>query len=141
MPKRKYSESEGADRQISWEELKMHNKDNDCWIAIDGIVYDVSKYLNAHPGGKGPLLARAGKDATQQFRNTQEHTKAPDGTYEGEGGTLHAALNSESGQVARIVHAPLNPESGQVARIGVLFGDAPDSPDRDTVSQAPEAPE
>jgi predicted heme/steroid binding protein len=129
MPKRKYpesSESADADRQISWEELKMHNKDNDCWIAIDGIVYDVSKYLNAHPGGKGPLLAMAGKDATQLFLKVHKHPKAPDGTYEGEGGTLHA---------------PLKPESGQVARIGVLFGDAPDSPDRDTVSQAPEAPE
>lgn len=127
MPKRKYSESEGADRQISWEELKMHNKDNDCWIAIDGIVYDVSKFMNAHPGGKQPFLELNGKPkkATEQFLLSHKHPKAPDGTYEGEGGTLHA---------------PLKPESGQVARIGVLFGDAPDSPDRDTVSQAPESP-
>ena len=30
-------------------------------------VYDVSKYINHHPGGRGTLLAYGGKDATKAF--------------------------------------------------------------------------
>jgi predicted heme/steroid binding protein len=119
MPKRKYPESEDADRKISPEELKTHNQENDCWIAVDGIVYDVSKFMNRHPGGKESFLALAGHDATEAFLGSHNYPKAPDGTFEGEGGMIHAAL-----------------ESGQVVRIGVLFGDAPHSA---TVSQVSEA--
>jgi len=52
---------------LSVAEVKLHNKASDCWIIIDSVVYDVTKFLNAHPGGKGPLLAFAGADATQYF--------------------------------------------------------------------------
>lgn len=37
------------------------------WILIDTIVFDVTEYLNKHPGGKVPLLNGAGKDSTLQF--------------------------------------------------------------------------
>jgi cytochrome b involved in lipid metabolism len=30
-------------------------------------VYDVTEYLDAHPGGHRVLLAKAGQDATEQF--------------------------------------------------------------------------
>jgi hypothetical protein len=36
-------------------------------MVIDSVVYDVTKFLNAHPGGKGPLIELAGKDATEAF--------------------------------------------------------------------------
>ncbi len=37
------------------------------WILIDTIVFDVTGYLNKHPGGKAPLLKGAKKDSTLQF--------------------------------------------------------------------------
>lgn len=43
------------------------NKSGDLWIAINGAVYDLSKFAKLHPGGQAYLLNHAGQDATKQF--------------------------------------------------------------------------
>ena len=40
-----------TNRKITIEELKSHTNENDCWIAYNGKVYDITKYLEFHPGG------------------------------------------------------------------------------------------
>lgn len=49
------------------EDIEKHNTENDCWIVVKNEVYDISKYLNYHPGGKKILMNFAGKDATEGF--------------------------------------------------------------------------
>lgn len=44
--------TKGIIRPISYEELAKHNKMDDAWLAIRGKVYNVTKYLDFHPGGK-----------------------------------------------------------------------------------------
>jgi cytochrome b involved in lipid metabolism len=39
-------------------------------VAIHGQVYDLTKFLNEHPGGGEVLKASSGKDATQDFEDT-----------------------------------------------------------------------
>jgi len=53
--------------KITIEELSKHNTKDDLWIAVNGLVYDVSIFQKTHPGTSGPLLHFAGKDATSGF--------------------------------------------------------------------------
>ena len=58
---------------ITLEELAKHNKANNAWIAIRGIVYDVSNWISKHPGGRQPLLGNIGTDATNNFNQIDRH--------------------------------------------------------------------
>ncbi|GLJ44907.1 hypothetical protein SUGI_0945380 [Cryptomeria japonica] len=53
--------------KISTQELRTHNNVDDLWLSIQGKVYDVTKWVNTHPGGDLPLLNLAGQDVTDAF--------------------------------------------------------------------------
>eukprot|EP01013_Petalomonas_cantuscygni_P021667 TRINITY_DN4112_c0_g1_i1.p1 TRINITY_DN4112_c0_g1~~TRINITY_DN4112_c0_g1_i1.p1 ORF type:complete len:158 (+),score=22.88 TRINITY_DN4112_c0_g1_i1:63-476(+) len=61
------SELQQRKRVIPNSELAKHNTSNDCWMAIYGKVYDVTAFLEDHPGGADVMLDQAGKDATEEF--------------------------------------------------------------------------
>ena len=51
-----------------------HNNDRaGYWIAVDGVVYDVTGLRQIHPGGVAILDAHAGTDATAAFRRVGHH--------------------------------------------------------------------
>ncbi len=45
----------------------MHNKPEDCWVVINNSVYDLSGFIDKHPGGFEVIVSRAGEDATSYF--------------------------------------------------------------------------
>nr|CDS27627.1 cytochrome b5 reductase 4 [Hymenolepis microstoma] len=60
------------DRLITAKELAEHNTDNDMWMAFRNgstvEVYDVTPFLEYHPGGRQILAEHGGTDATEPFR-------------------------------------------------------------------------
>ncbi|XP_013188530.2 cytochrome b5-like [Amyelois transitella] len=55
--------------QFTREEVSHHNRADDAMIIIDNMVYNVTKFLEDHPGGPEVLLDNAGKDASQCFHD------------------------------------------------------------------------
>ncbi|KAL5043098.1 hypothetical protein BDW71DRAFT_216539 [Aspergillus fruticulosus] len=49
------------------EQVKAHCTQDDVWIILHNKVYDVTKYLEDHPGGSAALVEVAGADATEAF--------------------------------------------------------------------------
>ncbi|PWN97538.1 putative cytochrome b5 [Tilletiopsis washingtonensis] len=54
-------------KTFSAEEVKKHASEESVWVVVDGGVYDVTSFLDDHPGGKKILLRNGGKDATEAF--------------------------------------------------------------------------
>tara|TARA_B100000530_G_scaffold28495_1_gene17380 strand:- start:218 stop:733 length:516 start_codon:yes stop_codon:yes gene_type:complete len=65
-------------RKISAEEVKKHNKVDDLWVIIDKKVYDVTEYVEEHPGGVAAIAKNAGGDASKGFRGPQHPSRVFD---------------------------------------------------------------
>lgn len=57
------------------EEVAKHKSDDSLFLVIDSKVYDLTDFVDAHPGGAAALMAPdvAGQDATEQFYNLHRH--------------------------------------------------------------------
>lgn len=42
------------------QEIASHRSTSSCWIVVDGKAYDVTSYLDEHPGGAAVLLMQGG---------------------------------------------------------------------------------
>ncbi|CAD8080093.1 unnamed protein product [Paramecium primaurelia] len=56
-----------AFRNYTAEEVSKHNKPGDVWTVLNGKVYDITLYMDYHPGGVEKLMLGAGKDCTKLF--------------------------------------------------------------------------
>ncbi|KAJ3073995.1 hypothetical protein HDU98_000156 [Podochytrium sp. JEL0797] len=55
-------------RSFTAAELAAHSTEANGFVAIEGKVYDVSEFLDAHPGGRRVILPFLGKDASSIFK-------------------------------------------------------------------------
>ncbi|KAM6971236.1 cytochrome b5 [Tautogolabrus adspersus] len=57
-------------------EIEEQNSFRSTWIIIQNQVYDVTKFLEEHPGGEEVLREQAGGDATESFEDVGHSTDA-----------------------------------------------------------------
>ncbi|KAH8812509.1 Flavocytochrome c [Xylogone sp. PMI_703] len=60
------------DKKFSLEEVAKHNTKEDLWVAVKGVVLDLTNWSHLHPGGVPSLLSQAGKDASEPFLQLHE---------------------------------------------------------------------
>ncbi|KAL3101445.1 hypothetical protein niasHT_020764 [Heterodera trifolii] len=65
-----------ASRRLTRAEVAEHNNSSDAWIIIGNKVYDVTKFLDEHPGGMEVLMEKAGEDRTEAFEDIGHSTDA-----------------------------------------------------------------
>ena len=58
-----------TDKALTAAEVAQHSTAGDCWSVVNGNVYDLTSFVNRHPGGSGNINLMCGKDATGAFTN------------------------------------------------------------------------
>lgn len=52
---------------ISMSEAQQHNSITDCYLIIKNSVYDVTSFIDQHPGGKNKIIENCGSEVTGVF--------------------------------------------------------------------------
>ncbi len=52
---------------LTKEEVSKHNNKSDCWSIIDGYVYNLTNWVDQHPGGPSFITSMCGRDGTSSF--------------------------------------------------------------------------
>jgi cytochrome b involved in lipid metabolism len=83
------------------EECRAHMTEKSCWLVIHGKVYDVTDFLEEHPGGYDVMVSATGKDATHEYDDIGHSSSATKmlakyllGEYEG--GDVIDAVDTKS---------------------------------------------
>jgi len=58
-------------------EVAKHQTATDCWSVIKGQVYDLTSYVNSHPGGASLIKAICGKDGSSSFAGQHGSASKP----------------------------------------------------------------
>ncbi|KAI9757997.1 MAG: hypothetical protein M4579_003233 [Chaenotheca gracillima] len=65
------------EKEFSMEEVAKHNKKEDNWVVVKGIVLDVTNWVDEHPGGPQALFTHMGEDATEEFEMLHDDEVIP----------------------------------------------------------------
>ena len=70
--------SSTPDAGITRAQVEMRNSKSACWSIIDEKVYDLTKWIDSHPGGPSYIQFICGKDGTNSFK--AQHSGRPNPT-------------------------------------------------------------
>jgi cytochrome b involved in lipid metabolism len=59
-------EAEAA-KTMTATEVAAHNSESDCYTIVGGNAYNLTPWIDRHPGGEKAILGLCGKDGTAQF--------------------------------------------------------------------------
>jgi flavocytochrome c len=73
----KPSEFKIPEKEYTMEEVAKHNKKEDLWVVVKGVVMDVTNWLDEHPGGPQAIMNFMGRDATEEFEMLHDDEVIP----------------------------------------------------------------
>jgi cytochrome b involved in lipid metabolism len=65
------------EKEYTMEEVAKHNKKEDLWVVVKGVVMDVTNWLDEHPGGPQAIMNFMGRDATEEFEMLHDDEVIP----------------------------------------------------------------
>ena len=68
-------EASGGLKEYTMEEVSKHNDFPSIWTVYNGFVYDITMYLDYHPGGIDILKSVYGKDMTEMYNKFHSYIK------------------------------------------------------------------
>lgn len=71
-----------AEPGFTLSEVSQRNTATNCWVAIDGGVYDLTRWIQSHPGGPGAITSLCGTDGTRQFLGQHGGQSRPSSTLD-----------------------------------------------------------
>jgi cytochrome b involved in lipid metabolism len=74
--------SESEEKYYTIEEVQKHNSRESCWTVIRGDVYDLTAWINKHPGGADKILNICGKDGASAFERKHGGEEKPEKALE-----------------------------------------------------------
>lgn len=66
-----------ATTTIAMADLAAHGTQADCWVGIEGNVYDLTAYVDKHPGGSDEIVGLCGTDGTSAFTGQHGSEQKP----------------------------------------------------------------
>jgi cytochrome b involved in lipid metabolism len=73
------------------EKVRENNSASSCWSIINGNVYDLTKWISSHPGGRSAITGICGRDGTSTFN----------GRHRGDGGPASVLTGYLLGPLAK----------------------------------------
>ncbi|KAL1842657.1 hypothetical protein VTJ49DRAFT_4568 [Mycothermus thermophilus] len=61
---------------LTYQDVAEHNTKKDLYVVIHDKIYDITKFVDEHPGGEEVLLDVAGQDATEAFEDVGHSDEA-----------------------------------------------------------------
>jgi cytochrome b involved in lipid metabolism len=97
---------------LSTAEITKHNTRSDCWSIVKGKVYNLTSYVQSHPGGASVIANICGKDGSGAFSNQHGAQSKPNNTLDGFLlGTVGSSISSQASQ--KIITPPASSGSGE----------------------------
>ena len=74
-----YLKSQDNEKKYSYDEVSRHNNSNvGIWTTYKKNVYDITSFIDNHPGGKDKIMLSAGKSIEPYWNIYKQHTNNPD---------------------------------------------------------------
>jgi cytochrome b involved in lipid metabolism len=97
---------------LSTVEVAKHNTRSDCWSTVKGKVYNLTSYVQSHPGGASVIANICGKDGSGAFSNQHGTASKPNNTLDGFLlGTVGSSISSQASQ--KLIAPPASSGSGE----------------------------
>lgn len=62
--------------------IAANNSASKCWVAIDGMAYDLTDWISQHRGGRAAIISLCGTDGTNSFLSQHGGQANPDRTLD-----------------------------------------------------------